>query len=85
MESTFWVSAIVQYDKNSKPCLCAKSDGHLTLDSAKSEVEWMVANYCVWAIWIDEHDAKTGEKLRVVYHKCYLNYFGDIDNRFLQA
>lgn len=47
MESTYWVSAIVQYDKNSKPCLCAKSDGHLTLDSAKSEVEWMVANYCV--------------------------------------
>ena len=53
MESTFWVSAIVQYDKTSKPCLCAKSDGHLTLDSAKSEVSWMVANYCVWAIQIN--------------------------------
>ena len=78
MESTFWVSAIVQYDKTSKPCLCAKSDGHLTLDSAKSEVSWMVANYCVWAIWIDEHDAKTGEKLGVVYHECYLDQFGDL-------
>ena len=74
----YWVSAIVQYDETSKPRLCAKSNGHFKLDSAKEEVEWMLANYRVWSIWIDEHDTKTGKKLGVVYHECYLDQFGDL-------
>ena len=79
----YYVSVIVQYGETSKPCLCAKSNGYFKLDSAKEEVEWMLANYRVWAIWIDEHDSQTGKKLGLVYHECYLDVFGDIDNNFL--
>lgn len=76
----YWVSAIMQYDETSKPRLCAKSNGHLKLDSAKSEAEWMAANYRVWSIWIDEHDTTTGRKLATVYHECYIDQFGDLIN-----
>lgn len=74
--SLFWVSMIIQ-DKETKPWLCTKSDGFLTLEEAHKEIEFMRTHDRVLAAWIDIHE---GNKKTTVFHECYINVFGEMYN-----
>lgn len=65
----YWVSAIIHNADDKYPWLCAKSDGSLSLDEAKKEIEFLKQHNHVLSAWVDvfEDDAKT-----TVFHECYM-------------
>lgn len=72
----YWVSLIIQEDEETKPWLCCKSSGFLTIEEAHKEIQFMREHDRVLSAWIDvfdENDVKN-----TVYHDCYINVFGDL-------
>lgn len=72
----YWVSLLIQDTENSKPYLCAMSDGCINLVEAMKIIERSRNNYRVLCAWIDVFD-KNGNK-STVFHKCYVNAIGNI-------
>lgn len=75
--SLFWVSLIIQEDEKTKPWLCSKSTGFLTIEEAHKEIQFMKENYRVLSAWIDIHN---NEEKKTVFHECYIDTFGNINN-----
>lgn len=72
----YWVSAIVQSERDKNPCLLAMSSGESNIDKAKEVVNHLKENHAVLSVWIDtfdENDNKT-----TVFHECYIDAFGKI-------
>ena len=75
---TYWMSAIVWNEGCRKPWLLAMANCQLSLEKAMEEVAHVKATFTVLSAWIDmldENDIK-----QTVFHECYVNAFGDIDN-----
>lgn len=72
----YWVSLLVQETENSKPWLCAVSDGCLSLEEARDVIEKGKKNYRILSAWIDTFDKNN--KKTTVFHKCYINAVGMI-------
>ena len=75
--SFFWVSLIIQEDEQTKPWLCSKSTGFLTIEEAHKEIQFMKKNYRVLSAWIDIYE---NEEKKTVFHECYIDAFGNIRN-----
>jgi len=67
----YWISYLIQDKENSKPWLCAVTDGIPNLTKAIEIAEWARQNSRILSTWIDTYD-KGGNKT-TVYHRCYLN------------
>ena len=72
----YWVSAIVQNERDKKPCLLAMSSGELNIDKAKEVVNHLKENYAVLSVWIDTFDENNNKT--TVFHECYIDAFGKI-------
>ena len=67
---TFWTSAIIYDEGNTKPWLCAMSSPQFSLDRAKQEIEHLKENYNVLSAWVDTFDESNVKK--TVFHECYM-------------
>ena len=74
----YFTSAIVQGGMTRKPCLLAMSEGELSLEKAIDNVVFVKTHYTVLSAWIDMFDENNVKQ--TVFHECYVNAFGDIDN-----
>lgn len=74
-KSLYWVSLIIQEDEETKPWLCSKSTGFLTIEEAYKEIKFMREHDRVLSAWIDIYD---NEKKKTVFHECYVDVFGYI-------
>lgn len=72
----YWVSLLVQDTENSKPWLCAMSDGCLSSEEAKGVINKGKSNYRVLSAWIDTFDNDNVKA--TVFHECYINAMGAI-------
>ena len=66
----YWVSAIIHNADEKCPWLCAKSDGSLTLDEAKREIEFLKQHNHVLSAWVDTFDENNTKA--TVFHECYM-------------
>lgn len=73
----YWVSLLIQNKENTKPWLCAMSDGCISLEGAIAIVEKSKQNYRVLSAWIDTFD--TNDHKTTVFHECYVNAIGNIE------
>lgn len=71
----FWVSLIIQENDETKPWLCSKSSGFLTLEDAYKEIEFMREHDRVLSAWIDIYE---NDKTVTVFHKCYIDSLGNV-------
>lgn len=67
---TFWTSAIIYDEGNTKPWLCAMSSPQFSLDRAKQEIEHLKENYNVLSAWVDAFDENNVKK--TAFHECYM-------------
>lgn len=67
---TFWTSAIIYDEGNTKPWLCAMSSLQFSLDRAKQEIEHLKENHNVLSAWVDAFDENNIKK--TVFHECYM-------------
>ena len=74
-KSLFWVSLIIQEDEKTKPWLCSKSTGFLTIEDAHKEIKFMREYDRVLSAWIDIYE---NEEKKTVFHECYIDTFGHI-------
>ena len=74
----YFASAIIQDKSGSKPCLWAMSDGDLSLEKAMWKIDFAKKYYIVLSAWVDSFDENNNKQ--TVFHECYINAFGDIDN-----
>lgn len=74
-KSLFWVSLIIQENEKTKPWLCSKSTGFLTIEEAHKEIQFMKVHYRVLSAWIDIYENK--EK-KTINHECYIDISGNI-------
>jgi hypothetical protein len=74
-KNLFWVSLIIQDDEESKPWLCTKSSGFLTIEEAYQEIKYMREHGRVLSAWINIHE---GDKTMTVFHECYIDVFGEV-------
>lgn len=72
----YWVSLLIQDTENSKPWLCAMSNGCVSLEEAMKTIERGRNDYRVLSAWIDIFDG--GNKF-TVFHKCYVNAIGNVE------
>ena len=72
----YFVSAIVQNPNDTKPWLCAASEGKPTFSDALDLVDWMKKNYTLMSVWVD---AIENSQKDVVFHECYLDCFGGVN------
>lgn len=70
----YWVSAIIQNQFDTRPWLCAMSQGELSLDKAMEVVANTTENNTVLSIWIDVFDENNIKQ--TVFHECYIDGFG---------
>ena len=75
-QSLFWVSLIIQEDEKTKPWLCSKSTGYLTIEEAHKEIQFMKEHDRVLSAWINTYD-ENGNKT-TVFHDCYIDVLGQI-------
>lgn len=75
---TYWVSAIVLNDGDRKPWLLAYGSCQLSLELAVKEITNVKNAFTVLSAWIDMFDENNVKQ--TVFHECYVNAFGDIDN-----
>ena len=75
---TYWVSAIVLNDGDRKPWLLAYGSCQLSLAKAMKEITHVKDTFTVLSVWIDAFDEN--DVKQTVFHECYVNAFGDIDN-----
>lgn len=75
---TYWVSAIVLNDGDKKPRLLAYGSCQLSLKMAMKEIEQVKALFTTLSAWVDMFDENNVKQ--TVFHECYVNAFGDIDN-----
>lgn len=73
----YWVSLLIQDKENTKPWLCAMSDGCISLEGAIKIIEKGRSNYRVLSAWIDIFD-ESGNK-STVFHECYVNAIGNVE------
>lgn len=73
----YWVSLLIQDKENTKPWLCAMSDGCISLEEAIKIIEKGKQNYRVLSAWIDTFD--TNNHKVTVFHECYVNSIGNIE------
>lgn len=67
---SYWPSAIIQNDGESKPWLCAMTTSQSNLDDAKLIIERLKTNHNVLSAWIDTFD-ENGVKT-TIFHECYI-------------
>lgn len=75
---TYWVSAIVLNDGDKKPWLLAYGSCQLSLKMAMKEIEQVKSTFTTLSAWVDMFDENNVKQ--TVFHECYVNAFGDIDN-----
>lgn len=73
----YWVSLLIQDKENTKPWLCAMSDGCISLEEAIKIIEKGKQNYRVLSAWIDTFDINNHKV--TVFHECYVNSIGNIE------
>lgn len=74
----YFMSAIIQDKSGGKPCLLAMSEGDLSLEKAMEKIDFAKKYYIVLSAWVDSFDENNVKQ--TVFHECYINAFGDIDN-----
>lgn len=72
----YWVSLLIQDKENTKPWLCAMSDGCISLEGAIKIIEKGKQNYRVLSAWVDTFN--TNNQKMTVFHECYVNSIGNI-------
>lgn len=73
----YWVSLLIQDKENTKPWLCAMSDGCISLEGAIKLIEKGKQNYRVLSAWVDTFD--TNNQKVIAFHECYVNAIGNIE------
>ena len=74
----YWMSLLIQDRENSKPWLCAMTDGELSLDNALKSIETGRKNYRVLSAWVDTFDEDN--KKTTVYHECFVDVLGNVES-----
>ena len=72
----YWVSLLIQDSENSKPWLCAMTDGCISIEGAMELIKKCRKNYRVLSAWIDTFDK--GNHKTTILHECYINALGNI-------
>lgn len=75
---TYWVSAIVLNKGDKKTWLLALGSCQLSLEKAMEEVDHAKNTFTVLSAWVDMFDENNIKQ--TVFHECYVNAFGDVDN-----
>ena len=75
---TYWVSAIILNDGDKKPWLLTYGSCQLSLKMAMKEIAQVKSTFTTLSAWVDMFDEKNIKQ--TVFHECYINAFGDIDN-----
>lgn len=73
----YWVSLLIQDKENTKPWLCAMSDGCISFEEAIKIIEKGKQNYRILSAWIDTFD--TNNQKVTVFHECYVNAIGNVE------
>lgn len=70
------MSLIIQEDEETKPWLCSKSTGFLTMEEAYKEIKFMREHDRVLSAWIDIYDNEEKENCisRMLCRRIWLHY-----------
>lgn len=74
----YFASAIIQDKSGGKPCLWQMSEGDLSLEKAMGKIDFAKKYYIALSAWVDSFDENNNKQ--TVFHECYINAFGDVDN-----
>ena len=75
---TYWTSAIIWNESYGRPWLLALASCQFNLEKAMEEVTHIKTTFHTLSAWIDMVDENNNKQ--TVFHECYVNAFGDIDN-----
>lgn len=78
MNLLYFVSAIVKYEPDGKPCLLAIGTSYPTEPAAMEAIDNIKKEFITLSAWVDSFDENNNKS--TVFHECYLDPFGHIQN-----